>query len=404
MKKLSLAIKFAIPAVLLSTQVSNIQADDSVSLSQSGELELTVTANRRAEQANQTLAPNTVIDQDDIQRTKASSVSELLRRVPGINITNSGGIGKVTSVFMRGSNSGHVLVLVDGVRHGSATLGTTSFQHLPLSQIDRIEIVRGPRSSLYGSEAIGGVIQIFTRKNKTGFNPSVELSAGSNDTFQGNINLGGGNGKTWYNLNAQHIETDGIDACNSTTAGCFADEPDKDGYERDSLSLSLGHAFTDKVKGKVSLLRAEGDNEFDGGFQNESEFVQQVISADVSADVNDALNLRFSLGQSKDESDNFKDGTFTGNFDTETDTASVIADYAINDQSKLLFGADWNDAKVGTSSTAYDVTSRDNTGIFTSYSAAYNKAQVDASVRYDDNEQFGSKTTCQPKTRRKYKL
>ncbi len=126
--------------------------------------EVVVTATRTAQAADATMASVTVITRQDIEHLQAQSLPEVLRGVPGLTISNNGGAGKATSVFLRGTNADHVLVLVDGIKIGSATLGTASFQDIPVSQIERIEIVRGPRASLYGSDAIGGVIQIFTRK------------------------------------------------------------------------------------------------------------------------------------------------------------------------------------------------------------------------------------------------
>ena len=125
---------------------------------------LVVTATRTAQTAEQSLAAVTVIDRAEIERKQAASLPELLRSVPGVSLANNGGPGKSTSLFLRGTESDHLLVLIDGIKVGSATSGSAAFQDLPVELIERIEIVRGPRSSLYGSEAIGGVIQIFTRK------------------------------------------------------------------------------------------------------------------------------------------------------------------------------------------------------------------------------------------------
>ncbi|EDN67775.1 Vitamin B12 transporter btuB precursor [Beggiatoa sp. PS] len=124
------------------------------------------TTTRTAQMANHSLASVTVITREDIQKSQALTVSDILRGVAGLDVSSMGGIGKQSSVFIRGTNSDHILVLVDGIKIGSATTGTTPFEHWPLSQIERIEIMRGPRSSLYGSEAIGGIIQIFTRQGK----------------------------------------------------------------------------------------------------------------------------------------------------------------------------------------------------------------------------------------------
>ena len=141
-----------------------------------------VTATRTAQTADQILAPVTVISSEDIQNSQARDLGELLSSVPGIEFARNGGYGKNTSIFMRGTNSGHVLTLIDGVKLYSATVGTTAFQFLPLDQIDRIEIVRGPRSNLYGSEAVGGVIQIFTKDGSGKKSSHAEVGYGSYNT------------------------------------------------------------------------------------------------------------------------------------------------------------------------------------------------------------------------------
>src|SRR5690606_28107621 len=141
--------------------------------------EVVVTATRTQVALADSLFPVQVIDHDEILRSQARSLTDLLRGRAGIDIGNQGGYGKLSNVFMRGAEADQVLVLVDGVRVGSVTAGLTAFQDLPVDQIDRIEIVRGPRSSLYGSEAIGGVIQIFTRRDDGAFAPRMRLGVGS---------------------------------------------------------------------------------------------------------------------------------------------------------------------------------------------------------------------------------
>jgi vitamin B12 transporter len=123
-----------------------------------------ITATRTEVPADKTSAAVTVITREEIARSQARSVQDLLSGTPGMGVSNNGGPGKVTSIHLRGTEADHVLVMIDGVKIGSATLGTVAFQDLPVGLIERIEIVRGPRASLYGSEAIGGVIQIFTKK------------------------------------------------------------------------------------------------------------------------------------------------------------------------------------------------------------------------------------------------
>jgi len=125
-----------------------------------------VTATRSETARNQLATASTVYTRKDIDRLQVKTVPELLRGSAGIDITQTGGYGKNSSVFMRGTNSDHILVLIDGIKVGSATTGTSPFEFIPLDQVERVEITRGPNSSLYGSEAIGGVIQIFTRKGE----------------------------------------------------------------------------------------------------------------------------------------------------------------------------------------------------------------------------------------------
>ena len=139
------------------------------------ELEI-VTPARMPQTLDKTIADTTVLDEQDIRNSGAPDVPTLLRSLAGVEVVQSGGLGKVSSTFMRGTNSSQVLVLLDGVRINSATTGTTALEHIMLDNIERIEVVRGNVSSLYGSEAIGGVIQLFTKRGRGA--PAFNASAG----------------------------------------------------------------------------------------------------------------------------------------------------------------------------------------------------------------------------------
>ena len=140
-----------------------------------------VTATRTAQTVDASLAAVSVIDREEIEALQPLTVADILRTVPGLTVSNTGGLGQPSSVFLRGSESDHVLVLIDGVKVGSTTLGSTSFQYLDPDQIERIEVVRGPRSSLYGPDAIGGVIQIFTRDPAKAPRASAFATGGTDD-------------------------------------------------------------------------------------------------------------------------------------------------------------------------------------------------------------------------------
>ena len=272
-----------------------------------------VTATRTAQSADETLASTTVITQADIARLQARSVEYLLRGVPGLNIVNSGGPGKQTAFFLRGTESDHILVLIDGVRVGSVTSGTTSFENIPIQQIDRIEIVRGPRSSLYGSEAIGGVIQIFTRKGGGKIRPSFSFGGGSYNSINGSAGLSGGGDQGWFNVNVSGIGTRGFNACTGTeTAGCFmteasrVDDQDKDGYRNIASALRAGYRFNQALEVDAHFLHSTGDTQFDGGFANRSKLKQQVLGGSVRYSPFSFWQLNLTAGRSFEKLDTYK--------------------------------------------------------------------------------------------------
>ncbi|VAW85948.1 Outer membrane vitamin B12 receptor BtuB [hydrothermal vent metagenome] len=353
-----------------------------------------VTATRTAQTADETLASVTVINREDIERQQAQSVQDVLRGVPGISISNSGGAGKATSLFMRGTESDHVLVLIDGIKVGSATLGTTAFQHLPIEQIERIEVVRGPRSSLYGSEAIGGVIQIFTRKARgTTAKPFFSIGGGSYGSSSASMGASGRGENSWFSVSASGQSTDGFNACKGNLgAACFTIEPDKDGNQNRSGSLRAGYQFEDGLEVDGHVLRSSNETEFDGGFSNESKSVQQVFGGSARLSPMESWQLTLIAGRSLDESDTFKEDSFQGRIDTQRDSVSLQSDFFITDNHLLTLGSDYQNDTVD-SDTAYVTTARNNRGLFGQYQSSFGANDIEVSLRRDDNEQFEKRNT-----------
>jgi vitamin B12 transporter len=355
--------------------------------------EVIVTATRTPETADATLASVTVITRQDIERLQPLSVPDLIQGVAGVNVATNGGLGTQTAVFLRGTNSDHVLVLIDGVKVGSATAGTEAFQFLPVDQIERIEIVRGPRSSLYGSEAIGGVIQIFTRKGGGALTPYGSAGVGSYATGKGNVGLSGGGQHGWFDASVADVETEGINACRGTlTAGCFTFEPDRDGYRNRSVSLRGGYRFDNGTEVDMHALRADGKTQFDGTFENETEFVEQVIGGSVRFTPLAPWRVTLSGGESSDDQNNLLNGAPTSFFDTTRDTFSFQNDVTIGKDQLVTLGADYQNDRIG-STTAYTVTSRDDLGVFAQYQGSFGRNRIQLAARNDDNSQFGSATT-----------
>ncbi|MEI2433141.1 TonB-dependent vitamin B12 receptor [Lysobacter yananisis] len=358
--------------------------------------QVVVTANRTAVSVNDLLTPVDVLDRADIERSQARDLNDLLRGRAGITIANQGGAGKLTTLFLRGSESDHVLVLVDGLRIGSPTSGLASLQDLPLELIDRIEIVRGPRSSLYGADAIGGVIQVFTRRERQGFAPRVHAGGGSNGTVEFGTGFGGRGGRGWFGADYSFRKTQGINACRGAGfpvfAGCFTDEPDRDGYESHALSLRGGVEINEQWSVEGQALRAEGQNDYDGSFVNYSETVQQVIGGKIDWRPSERVHVQLTGGRNVDSSDNFLGAVPMGYFSTNRDSATLQADFNLFDGHVLSAGFDWLRDEVR-SDTTYDERSRDNKAGFVQYQGRFGNQSFEASVRRDDNEQFGGHTT-----------
>lgn len=356
---------------------------------------LVVTATATLQPRSHSLAPVTLITREDIERANAKTLPELLRGTPGVDLSVSGGYGKATSLFLRGTGSGNALVLIDGLRIGSATTGSPSLQYLPLEQIARIEILRGPRAALYGADALGGVIQIFTIQGEDGFHPSASAGLGSHDTRRLDASLAGGGANAWgethYSLGLAHFDTAGIDALREVS-------PDGDGYRNDSLLASLRHRFQSGLTADLRLLHAEGNNEYDSAFSPgvdlENDFVQQALSARLSQQLNDRWKTSLLLGRTRDESDNFADGVPGGTFDTERLHTTWQNDVRLAPGHLLTLGLDWYRDEV-TSTTQYALTQRDNAALFAQWQGRRGALNWVLAGRYDDNEQFGDQSTGQ---------
>jgi len=358
--------------------------------------DMLVTATRTEMAKNQLAAAATVYTRKDIERLQAKTLPELLSGTTGIDIVQSGGYGKTTSVFMRGTNSDHVLVLIDGIKVGSVTLGTTPFEFIPIDQVERVEIIRGPQSSLYGSEAIGGVIQIFTRKGGQQDKPSVTLDAGGGtyDTYRASGTVSGKWKNSWYTLGSSQFGSQGFNARQPTPGPFGVNQPDKDGYLNTALNARLGHRFDNNAEVEAFFMRAEGKTEFDGNFQNKTEFVNQVVGASASMNIVDNWRSILRLGQSRDDSDNFApDGTFSSRFNSTRWNASWLNEVALSDDHQLVIGSDYRLDQVDSSET-FAESSRYDAGIFTElHSRILDAHFVNASIRGDKNEAFGDQVT-----------
>lgn len=264
---------------------------------------IVVTASRSAETADEALAAVSVISREQLDNNPGATVNDLLQRLPGLNFGSNGGLGKTSSLFMRGTESDHVLVLVDGVKVGSATTGTTFFDNFPTSEIDHIEVVRGPRSAIYGSEAIGGVVQIFTRKGakSKGFTPSFSTTIGSEGYREATVSGSARGSLGWVNTSLSGLDWSGYNVTDDNP------ETDDDGFRRKSALINGGLYVTDQLTVEGLFSRAISRNEYDGFYATPSDFNGDDYSAKIRNDVyslkadyqvTDDLKLTAQVGRS----------------------------------------------------------------------------------------------------------
>ena len=389
------AMKVSVTAIISILMVATASANPGRQPLEPLKEPIVVTATRTVQTVDASLASVTVIKREDIERQQSRSIHDLLRGVTGINIINNGGPGKNTSIQMRGTESDHIMVLIDGIRVGSATSGTTAFENIPIEQIERIEIVRGPRSSLYGSEAIGGVIQIFTRKGDggEGFRPSFSFGGGSYGTVNGSVGLSRSGKQGWFNMTASGIGTQGFNACRGTdNAGCFTVEPDRDGYRNVAGSARAGYRFNNGLEIDANFMHSAGKSQFDGSFVNTTEIVQQIFGGAARYSPLEFWRINLTAGRSRQDTDNFLGKQFMTRFNTNRDTVNLQNDFTINPDHKLTVGVDFLQDQVD-STEAFVVTSRSNWGVFAQHLANMARHRAELSLRYDDNEQFGDWVT-----------
>jgi vitamin B12 transporter len=359
--------------------------------------DMVVTATRSETAKNQLATAATVYTRKDIDRLQVKTLPELLRGSAGIDMTQNGGYGKVTDIFMRGTNSDHVLVLIDGIKVGSVTTGTSPFEYVPLDQVERVEITRGPNSSLYGSEAIGGVIQIFTRKGEQKEKPSVVLDAGggSYNTYRTSGNVSGKVDNTWYNVGASRFASQGFNSQQATPGPFGVNQPDRDGYSNTAVNARVGHHFdSHNTDIEAFFTRAQGTNKYDGNFQNKTDFIEQVAGTTLATDIVNNWRSTVRLGQSLDWQDQFApNGDFSSRFDSTRWNASWLNQFQITDAHQLLVGSDYRLDQVN-SDTQFDKTSRYDVGVFTElHSRFWDDHFLNASIRWDKNQAFGNVVT-----------
>lgn len=359
--------------------------------------EVLVTATKTPVALADSLAPATVLTAADIERLHLSDFSQVLERMPSVNIVATGGRGSNFGLSLRGTNTNHTLVLVDGVRVNSASTGTTALEYLDPMLIERVELVRGPRSSLYGADALGGVLHILTRKQPEKSYTTLKVAAGSHGRRETAFSGGLSSEDSLVNVQLSNSEDQGIDR----TAWKNQGNGDRDSYRAARLALSAEHNLSDRVKAGLSFQKHQGESEYDNAFcavancKPYYEFAIQSALVNLEATPQSGWRLSASAAQSRDDSrarddlDTLQDDRFK----TRRDSLNLQSDWDLFHQDVISLGYEYTDETLA-SSNAYQFTQRDNHAVFAQYQLNGDAFNAVVGARQDDNEAFGRRHTA----------
>ena len=386
MKNLRLALVLCfIPASPVLADA--IEREDALKLPQT-----LITGNRQVEARSDSSSANTVFTRDDIDRLQPTSLTDLLGRVPGVQVARSGGRGGLPGIYIRGTKSAQSLVLVDGQRMANATSADSNLHYLNIDQIERVEVLRGSRSVIYGSDAIGGVIQVFTRRGADQA-PQLRLHSaiGSYGSSQNSVGVSGGDTQTRFNLSAALENTAGI---NRTTVSYPVDN-DHDAYRNKSVSLNVSHTLSNSLEVGISAIKNNGKTELDAmyGQKGYSDFDISSIASFVDAQLTERWNSRLELGHSENrEKTRDKLSPDIYSFNTYRNSLNWQNNLTLDDKNSLILGADAYEDSVR-SNTNFDKDSRWNRAAFIQHRFAGDYFSTELGLRHDSNQQFGSNNT-----------
>jgi vitamin B12 transporter len=362
------------------------------------EAAIVVVATRQPSRVSAIAADVSIIEREQIEAAgPAATLGDLLSNQAGIQLSREGSRGAGEGVFIRGANSGHTLVLVDDLRIGSATLGITSIGAIPLSQVQRIEILRGSASALYGSEAIGGVIRIFTRQGDDAPRLDVRLGTGSHGTQEASLAHAGKMGTVSYAIRAGDSRATGVNAITNPTSPAYNE--DKDGYWRRHVAIDVGWRPDQSTELGVRWLNSEGVSRYDSSWPDPAADYQtrlEVSSVSVNArrKINNDWTTELRIGRGEDDSVITPSATFGQSrdaFRTSQDQFVWQNDLRLPIGRGLIALEKLREAVVSTN--VYTRDNRSTSSLVLGWNGSIDAHVWQVGSRHDDNSQFGGKTT-----------
>jgi vitamin B12 transporter len=350
---------------------------------------IVVTATRSPEPAADLVADVTVLEGDLARR--APALPQLLRFAGGVQTTVNGGPAGTSGVLIRGGSTGHTLTLFEGFRVSSASLGHTTFEGLPIAHVDRVEILRGPASALYGADALAGVVQLFAPTARPGLHSEAEVAIGQEDTRRLAAGLAGGSDTVTAGVRVSGDRSAGF---NATTPGNFAFNPDRDGYEREAVSAHVDARLATGTRLRAIALHGRLRADFDDGAFAGARTDQrtELVGLVGSHAMDDATDIGLRLGQTVDRSDTR--ATFPGNFRSRQRQYGVDATRRIATGHRLKLLLERLEEKVTSGAYDGDQSPRrttDSVGLV--YLGEAGRHRLQASLRRDHSDQYGGETS-----------
>lgn len=360
-----------------------------------------VIATREPVPLDQITADVVVIDAQRIRDSAADSIEDLLRREAGVQLSRTGGPGHAAGVFMRGTSTSSTLVLIDGVRVGSATLGLPSLEAIGLAQIDSIEVLRGPGSSLYGADALGGVVRITTRRGVGPLNFSARVAAGEYGSDEGDASLSGAGGGFDYTASFSREGSGGVSTLRAGDQfGNY--NRDRDGYSRHTAQGRLGYTVALGHRVSLAVTDARLRSQYDASEYVAPNFTQdpspdfrtrldtQTVSLGYDGVVNRHWTTRVQLAHNADES---RDGAkLPDRFVTRRDQYTWQNAFTLDARQQIVAVLERLQERAESSSFSSDKQRR-NDSLGLGYAGSFGAHRLSADLRYDDNSVYGDKTT-----------
>ncbi|WP_312063880.1 TonB-dependent vitamin B12 receptor BtuB [Pantoea septica] len=369
-----------------------------------------VTANRFAQPASSVLAPTTVVTRAEIDRWQAKSLTDVMRRLPGVDVAQNGGLGQTSSLFIRGTNSSHVLILIDGIRLNQAGIsGSSDLSQIPLSLVQRIEYIRGARSAVYGSDAIGGVVNIITGRAQLGTTLTAGVGSQGYQSYDGATQQMLGDA-TKLTLAGNYTYTRGFDVGAGYPNDYGPAQGDRDGFMSKTLYGNLEHQFSDELSGFVRGYGFDNRTAYDGSLTYDKDFnvvgladTRQLYSQtwDTGLRYNRDIystQLIASYSRTKDINYDPRNGRYgaASTFDDVTQYNLQWGNTVQVGQGAMSGGIDWQKetTEPGTNYLAEGYEQR-NTGLYLTGQQQFGSVTLEGALRGDDNNQFGWHNTWQ---------